>query len=126
MLVQTDVYVGELLERIDGLGIRDNTVFIFTSDNDREGIPRSFGFTGPWRGGMFSPYEGSLRVPFLIRWPSKIPSERVSNEMVHQIDILPALARFTGAAIPRNRVIDGLDQSDFFEGKTERSARESL
>ena len=46
--------------------------------------------------------------------------------MVHQIDILPALARFTGAAIPRNRVIDGLDQSDFFEGKTERSARESL
>ncbi len=75
---------------------------------------------------MFSPYESSLRVPFLIRWPGKIPSEKVSNEMVHQMDIFPTLARFTGVAIPRDRVIDGLDQSVFFEGKTERSARESL
>ncbi len=117
MLAQTDVYVCELLERIDGLGIRDDTIFIFTSDNGREGIPRSFGFKGPWRSGMFSPYEGSVRVPFLICWSGKIPSEKVSNEMVHQMDIFPTLARFTGAAIPSDRVVDGLDQADFFREK---------
>jgi len=68
VLVQTDDYVGEVLDTIDELGLKENTVFIFTSDNGREGVPRSFGFTGPWRSGMFSPYEGSLRVPFLVRW----------------------------------------------------------
>ena len=64
VLAQTDAYVGELLDTIDALGLKENTIFIFTSDNGREGVPRSFGFTGPWRGSMFSPYEGSLRVPF--------------------------------------------------------------
>jgi arylsulfatase len=63
VLAQTDAYVGELLDTIDKLGLKENTIFIFTSDNGREGITRSFGFTGPWRGTMFSPYEGSLRVP---------------------------------------------------------------
>ncbi|MED6344079.1 MAG: sulfatase-like hydrolase/transferase, partial [Pseudomonadota bacterium] len=71
VLAQTDVYIGELLDTIEELGLKEDTIFIFTSDNGREGVPRSFGFTGPWRSGMFSPYEGSLRVPFLIRWPGK-------------------------------------------------------
>ena len=126
VLAQTDVYIGELLDTVDALGIRDETIFIFTSDNGREGVPRSFGFTGPWRSGMFSPYEGSLRVPFLIRWPGKIPPGRVSNEMVHQMDVFTTLAGFAGADIPADRVIDGVDQSDFFTGKTDQSARESL
>jgi len=55
VLAQTDAYVGDLLDTIDKLGLKGNTIFIFTSDNGREGVPRSFGFTGPWRGGMFSP-----------------------------------------------------------------------
>jgi len=58
VLAQTDAYVGELLSTVDDLGLTDDTIFIFTSDNGREGIKRSFGFTGPWRGTMFSPYEG--------------------------------------------------------------------
>ena len=94
VLAQTDAYVGELLATIDKLGLKDNTIFIFTADNGREGIPRSFGFTGPWRGGMFSPWEGSLRVPFLMRWPGKIPPGQISNDIVHQIDLLPTLASF--------------------------------
>ena len=126
VLAQTDVYVGELLDTIDKLGLKEDTIFIFTSDNGREGVPRSFGFTGPWRGSMFSPYEGSLRVPFLIRWPGKIPTKQVSNELFHQIDLFPTLASFIGADIPKDRIIDGVNQSDFLMGKSEKSARESL
>ena len=126
VLAQTDVYVGELLDTVESLGIREDTIFIFTSDNGREGVPRSFGFTGPWRSGMFSPYEGSLRVPFLVRWPGKIPPGRVSNEMVHQMDVFSTVASFTGVQVPTDRVIDGVDQSDFFTGKSEQSARDSL
>ena len=126
LLAQTDDYVGELLETIDELGLKENTIFIFTSDNGREGVPRSFGFTGPWRSGMFSPYEGSLRVPFLVRWPGKIPPGQVSNDIVHQIDLFPTLASIVGADLPKNRVIDGADQSDFFMGKADTSARESV
>ncbi len=126
VLAQTDAYVGELLDTIDKLGLRENTIFIFTSDNGREGVPRSFGFTGPWRGSMFSPYEGSLRVPFLIRWPGKIPTKQVSNEIVHQIDLFPTLASFAGADVPEDRIMDGVDQSAFLMGKTKESARESV
>lgn len=126
VLAQTDSYVGELLETLDSLNIRDNTIVIFTSDNGREGVKRSFGFTGPWRGSMFSPYEGSLRVPFLIRYPAQIPRGAVSNDIVHLVDILPTIARFTGAKIPDDRTIDGEDQSDFFSGVTNGSGRESM
>ncbi|MCS5595589.1 MAG: sulfatase-like hydrolase/transferase [Porticoccaceae bacterium] len=126
VLAQTDAYIGELLATIDQLGLKDNTIFIFTSDNGREGIKRSFGFTGPWRGTMFSPYEGSLRVPFLIRYPGNIPPRQVSNDIVHLIDVFPTLANFVGGDIPQDRVLDGVDQSEFLTGKAEKSARESV
>ena len=126
VLAQTDAYVGEVLDTIDTLGLKENTIVIFTSDNGREGVPRSFGFTGPWRAGMFSPYEGSLRVPFLVSWPGKIPPGQVSNEIVHQIDLFPTLARAAGGKIPDDRIIDGVDQTDFLTGRTSKSARESV
>jgi len=126
VLAQTDAYVGELLALVDELGLKDNTIFIFTSDNGREGLKRSFGFTGPWRGTMFSPYEGSLRVPFLIRYPGKIPARQVSNDIVHQIDLFPTLANFVGGEVPQDRVLDGVDQSDFLMAKSKKSARESV
>ena len=126
VLAQTDAYVGELLDTIEELGLRENTIFIFTSDNGREGVPGSGGFTGPWRGSMFSPYEGSLRVPFLIRWPGKIPPKQVSNEIVHAVDLFVTLANWVGGKIPRDRTMDGVDQSDFLMGKSEKSARESI
>ena len=126
VLAQTDDYVGEVLDTVDKAGLKDDTIFIFTSDNGREGVPRSFGFTGPWRGGMFSPYEGSLRVPFLIRWPGKIPAKRVSNEIVHAVDLLPTVASIIDADLPTDRIYDGVDQTNFLTGKTDKSDRESV
>ena len=75
---------------------------------------------------MVSPYEGALRVPFLIRYPGKIPARRASNDIVHLVDLFPTLAQFVGGEIPRDRVLDGVDQSDFFMGASGRSARESI
>jgi len=126
VLAQTDAYVGELLDTIGELGLGENTIFIFTSDNGREGVPGSGGFTGPWRGSMFSPYEGSLRVPFLIRWPGKIPPRQESNEIVHTVDLFITLANWAGGTIPTDRTMDGVDQSDFLMGRSEKSARESI
>jgi len=75
---------------------------------------------------MFSPYEGSLRVPFLIRWPGKIPARTVSNDIVHTIDLFPTLANIVGGDIPQDRILDGVDQTDFLMGKSEKSARETV
>ena len=126
VLAQTDAYVGRLLEEVDRLGIRDNTIFIFTSDNGPDPQEPYHGFSGPWRGSYFTAWEGSLRVPFIIRWPEKIPAGVVSNEIVHEMDLFPTLARIVGGKVPSDRVIDGVDQFDFFAGKQEKSNRESV
>jgi len=68
--------------------------------------------------------EGSLRVPFIMRWPGEVPADRVSNEMVHITDLFTTLAKIGGAEIPTDRAIDGLDESAFLLGKQEKSARE--
>lgn len=126
VLAQIDAYTGRLLDEIDRLGIRDNTVFIFTSDNGGEATMPYHGFTGPWRGTYFTGFEGSLRAPFLLRWPGKVPAGRVSNEIIHEMDLFPTLARIAGGKVPQDRVFDGIDQLDFFLGKKDESNRESV
>ena len=126
VLMQIDSYVGRLLDAVDQLGLRDNTIFIFTSDNGPEFARAWFGYSGPWRGTYFTGLEGSLRVPFIVRWPGKVPTGAVSNEIVHEMDLFPTLARVSGGAVPTDRVIDGVDQTDFFFGKQGKSNREGL
>ncbi|MDB6145612.1 MAG: arylsulfatase [Pseudomonas sp.] len=125
-LAQTDAYMGRLLDAIDKLGIRENTLVIFTSDNGPEFSLPDIGSSGPWRGTYFTGLEGSLRVPFITRWPGKVPAGGVSNEIVHEMDVFPTLARLAGAQVPQDRIIDGLDQSEFLLGKTDKSKRESV
>ena len=84
------------------------------------------GRNGPWRGTYFTAMEGSLRAPFIIRWPGKVPAGRVSNEIVHIVDLYTTLARVGGAEVPKDRPIDGVDQLDFFLGKQETSNREGF
>ncbi|MCY1397450.1 choline-sulfatase [compost metagenome] len=126
MLAEMDSNVGQMLDAIDKAGIRDNTLVIFASDNGAEGTRPWDGWAGPWRGTYFTAYEGGLRVPFLMRWPGKVPVGRVSDEIVHGVDLFPTIARITGASVPTDRPIDGLDESAFFLGKSEKSARESF
>jgi arylsulfatase A-like enzyme len=124
-LAQTDSYVGELLDMVDKLGVKNDTIFIFTSDNGPEMLEPYNGWSGPWRGSYFTGLEGSLRVPFIIRWPGKIPAGRVSNEIVHEMDIFPTMARVAGGKVPTDRAIDGVDQLDFLMGK-EKSNRDGF
>jgi arylsulfatase len=125
-LAEMDAHVGEILDAIDDLGIRDDTIVVFTSDNGPDPTWPWQGSSGPWRGYYFTHMEGSLRVPFIIRWPGRIPRARVSDEIVHSVDTFTTLATWGGARIPSDRPIDGLDQGDFLLGKAERSAREGF
>lgn len=125
-MVQTDAYAGRILDAIDSLGIREDTIVIWTSDNGPEEVAEWHGTSGPWRGHYFTALEGSLRAPFMIRWPGRIEAGGVSNEIVHTVDLLPTLARAAGFEVPQDRVIDGVDQLDFLTGQSETSAREGF
>ena len=126
MLAEMDANVGEMLDAVDRSGVRDDTIVIFMSDNGPEYIKPWDGWAGPWRGQYFTALEGGIRVPFMIRWPGKVSAGRVSNEIVHGVDLFPTLASLCGAKVPTDRPIDGLDESGFFEGKTDRSPREGF
>jgi arylsulfatase len=123
---EIDYRAGQILDVIDRLKIRDNTVVIWLSDNGPEYFYPHHGTAGPWRGNYFTAWEGSLRAPFLIRWPGKIKAGSVSNEIIHVVDLLPTLGRIAGYKVPTDRIVDGVDQLDFFLGKQKKSNREGF
>jgi arylsulfatase len=125
-VVEMDHHVGEMLDTVDKLGISDKTIVIFASDNGPEEVAAYRGTAGYWRGHYFTALEGSLRAPFIIRWPSKVPAGKVTNEMVHITDLLPTFAGIGGYDVPSDRIIDGVDQSDLFFNKNGRSKREGF
>lgn len=125
-LAEMDHHVGEILDALQNLGIAQNTLVIFTSDNGPEEMLPWRGWAGPWSGSYFTAMEGSLRVPFILRWPGKVSAGRVSNEIVHEVDTYTTLARIAGADVPKDRIVDGVDQTEFFLGKQEKSNREGF
>jgi arylsulfatase A-like enzyme len=125
-LAEMDFRTGQILDAIKEAGIEDNTVVVFTSDNGPEATHPWEGDSGPWRGTYFTAMEASLRAPFIIRWPGHVPAGRVSNEIVHIVDIFTTFAHAGGAEVPKDRPIDGVDQLDFFLGKQENSNREGF
>ena len=125
-LAEMDAHVDEILDAIDELHIRENTIVVFTSDNGPEATWPWQGSSGPWRGYYFTHMEGSLRVPFIVRWPDHVPAGRVSNEIVHEVDTYVTFAKIAGAQLPQDRPIDGVDQTDFLLGKSEKSSRDGF
>jgi len=126
VLAEIDFRAGEILDAVDNLKIRDNTVVIWLSDNGPEYFYPWHGTAGPWRGNYFTAWEGSMRAPFLIRWPGNIPAGSVSNEIVHVVDLLPTLGKIAGYKVPDDRIIDGVDQLDFFMGNQDKSNLEGF
>jgi arylsulfatase A-like enzyme len=124
-MVEMDSRVNQLSAFVKQFGLQENTIFIFASDNGPEFRRPWRGTAGPWSGTYHTAMEGALRVPFILRWPGRVPP-RVSNEIVHVTDLYTTLAIIAGANLPNDRPIDGVDQSDFFFGNTEKSAREGF
>ena len=125
-VVEMDHHVGEMLDTLEKLDISDNTIVIFASDNGPEEVAEYHGTSGYWRGHYFTALEGSLRAPFIIRYPSNVPAGKVTNEIVHITDLLPTFAGIGGYDVPSDRIIDGVDQSDLFFRKNGHSKREGF
>jgi arylsulfatase len=136
LLMQIDSYTGELLDAIDELGVAENTIFVFTADNGPEASDFEstnltvetavHGSAGPWRGTLFTGFEGALRVPFVVRWPGRIAAGGSSDEIVHAMDLFPTFATIAGGTVPDDRPIDGQDMTAFLLGKEEKSGREGF
>lgn len=123
ILLQTDTYVGNIMQSLKNNGIDDNTIVIFTSDNGGD-FYEDKSFPGMWRGTYFTGLEGSLRVPFIIRWPGKIPARIESNEILLSADLMVTLAAAAGGTLPDDRIYDGKNELDFFMGKKTKSEQE--
>ena len=125
-MAEMDANVGRVLDAIDRLKITQNTIVLWCTDNGPEARRPWRGSPGPWSGFYNSVMEGGIRTPCIIRWPGHIAAGRVSNEIVHEIDVFPTLAAAAGAAVPADRAIDGVNQLPFLEGKQPRSNREHV
>ena len=127
-----DFETGRLLDTLDELKLADNTLVIYTSDNGpwnqdkytkrKKGHPAGaifWGEAGPLRNGKGSPYEAGYRLPCIVRWPGKVPAGRVNDAVFATIDFMPTFANLCGFALPKDRHIDGIDQTDLLLGKRE-------
>ena len=134
-----DYETGRLLKTLDFLGLSDNTLVIYTSDNGpwsqsayyekKKGHPEGaifWGSPGPLRGAKGSAYEGGSRVPCIVRWPHKVPAGRVSDAIFSTLDFLPTFANLCQFDVPKDRVIDGVDQTGLLLGKSKSGARDSF
>jgi arylsulfatase A-like enzyme len=119
VIEQLDASLGDLLRSLRELGLEQNTLVIFMSDNGPMVPPRGPGSAGPWSGGKFSCEEGGVRVPAIMRWPARIRPGRVVNELVSSLDLFPSLVTLTGATLPP-RPMDGEDVSKLLTGDVER------
>ena len=129
---QFDQETGRLLDVLDQLGLAENTLVIYTSDNGpwnqdkyttrKKGHPEGsifWGQAGPLRNGKGSPYEGGYRLPCIVRWPGRVPAGRVSDATFATIDLMPTFAEICGFQLPGDRRIDGVDQTKLLLGKRE-------
>lgn len=128
MITRLDTHVGKWLERLKTLGIEDDTIVIFSSDNGphKEGgvDPAFFRSSGPFRGIKRDLYEGGIRVPFIIRWPAAIKPGQVSDLPCAFWDILPTLAEIGGAKAPTD--LDGISFLPTLLGKTQTNRHDFL
>jgi arylsulfatase A-like enzyme len=129
MVHSVDDAVGTVMATLKELGIEDETVIFFTSDNGGQKTPWPVGSgpadNTPLRDGKGYPYEGGTRVPYIVKWPGVTKAGSASDEMVSGIDILPTICEMAGQPIPSERPVDGVSLVPLLKG-AEKLGRDAL
>ena len=139
-LQELDWVVGELLDKLDSLGIADNTVVVFTTDNGAEKFSWPDGGTSPFRGEKGLGWEGGFRAPCVIRWTDHIPPGQVLNGIASLEDIVPTVMAAVGVPDIKEKLaeghqagdktfrvhLDGYNQLPYLTGEVEESPRDEL
>lgn len=139
-MVEHDMHVGELLTLLDELGIADNTIVLYSTDNGPHYNTWPDAASTPFRGEKNTNWEGGWRVPAMVRWPGTIEPGTVSNEIMHHMDWFPTFAAAAGDDNIKEELLDGytangrdykvhLDGYNFvpyFAGETEESPRREI
>jgi arylsulfatase A-like enzyme len=124
-MADVDHNVGLILSSVRKLGLEGETIVAWCTDNGAEGRRPWRGSSGPWRGFYNTVMEGGVRTPCVIQWKGHIPGGRISNEIVHEMDLFPTFAAAAGTSLPTDRAIDGINILPFLEGRRSQSGRES-
>ncbi len=132
-MVEHDAHVGQLLDKLDELGLSENTIVMYSSDNGAESFSWPDGGTTPFRGEKNDNWEGGFRVPLLLRWPGKIDPGTQFNEIISHLDWFPTFAGALGDDDIKEELkdgtrfgnkkfkvhLDGYNLLPYIEGKTE-------
>jgi len=111
-----DEQIGRILNKLEALGLRENTLVLFASDNG--GVVNRGASNGRLRGGKVTLYEGGIRVPFIARWPGQVPAGRVDEaSLLNVCDLAPTFCQLAGAAMPGGYPSDGVDAGDALRGQ---------
>jgi arylsulfatase A-like enzyme len=113
MISLMDKYIGRILDKLDELGLAEDTIVVFTTDHGH-----FFGHHGLIAKGPFH-YEDMIKVPFIVRYPGKVHAGRISDAMQSLVDLSPTFLSLTGIKIPRE--MTGVDQSCVWVGKKEKA-----
>jgi len=130
---ELDWMVGELLSCLDRHGLAENTLVVFTSDNGgmlhqtgQHAWKRGHRLNGDLLGFKFGAWEGGHRVPFIVRWPGRVPGGSTSTALVSQIDLITTFAAAAGAVVSPDAVVDGVNQLAEFTGTATSRSRTAL
>jgi len=111
-MVEHDGHVGQLLDKLDELGIADNTIVVYTTDNGAEKFTWPDGGVCPFKGEKATTWEGGVRIPLLMRWPATINPGQVSNEIISLEDLLPTLLAAAGDPDIKEKLLKGHQAGD--------------
>ncbi|WP_180960995.1 MULTISPECIES: arylsulfatase [unclassified Shewanella] len=106
-MIEHDNHVGQLLDTVDKLGIKDNTIVFYSTDNGPHMNTWPDAGTTPFRGEKNTNWEGAYRVPAMVRWPGKIAAGSVSNDIMHHMDWLPTFAAAAGDSKVKEKLLKG-------------------
>lgn len=125
MISAADDAIGRVSDALRQEGLDENTLIFFFSDNGGH-IKASQASNAPLRGEKGTVYEGGIRVPFLVKWPRKIPASKTYDQPVISLDVMATALAGAGLEAPAGQPLDGVDLVPFLSGKTEGAPHETL